>query len=356
MGRGWSFAAVVLVAMLSLVCLAGCGNPTAGTDAGMDPGLFGIHLSNRLGTGYDETFAAFSELGATWVRTSIPWEKVEPENGAFDWENTDRMVEAASEHDIHLLITIRALSTWGCSRVPANWSKPGYHAAVPPADMAEYEEFVRAFVGRYSGRGVAWQIDNEPNAKAFWDGTMQEYLALLEAGYTAAHEADPGAVVLPAGLACGFSLTGYPEEKRDRIGDWFTAILDTEAHDALDMHDYYPAEGANPWGIAFGEYIDWHRVWMDERSVDAPLWMSEAGVPSEPITIGGREIGHTESRQASGLEAIYETSASKGIAHVFWLKLVDTDEYSFSSMGLMTDDLVKKPAWESYRDLAKSDL
>lgn len=353
MRRRWSvLVSAVLLAAVLVACLTSCGSESVKTTQVLDPEIFGIHQSNMLGKGYDETYGELRELGARWVRASVPWAKVEPEDGAFDWVDTDRMFAAASKHGLGLLVTIRAISPWGSSRTPANWTKPGYHAGIPPKDMAQYEEFVSAFVGRYADRKAAWQIDNEPNAKAFWDGTRDEYLALLEAGYAAAHRADSDAVVLPAGLACGFSRLGYNDEKEKRFGEWFSAILDTGAYDAIDSHDYYPVKADNPWGITFGEYIDWHLDLMKERGVDKPLWMSEAGVPSEPITISKTEIGYTPAEQAAGLEDLFEVAASKGIARVFWLKLVDTDEYGFSTMGLMTRSLAQKPAYDMYKKLA----
>ncbi len=266
------------------------------------------------------------------------WAQLEPAPGEFDWGLLDQLAPRAAQHNLRLMVTVGAISPWGSSRLPPNWGKPGYHAASPPRDMMQYASFVRALVTRYRGRGIAWQIGNEPNASAFWGGTQEEYLALL-----------------PAGLACGFSRLGGTDFKLAQLGSWFNAVLDSRAFDALDLHDYYPPEPGNAWGLTFEQYIQAFERWMSARGVTAPLWISEAGASSVPVRIGSQQIPFTPAAQARALEQIYGAARQHRIAHVFWLKLIDgPEEGPFTSMGLIAKTRERKPAAATYRRLATS--
>lgn len=347
--KGKHLVISITFALLSaaIVTSTSCGT---GRKAALPGDLFGIHLQPQLESSYEEAFTQMQDLGVRWVRGAARWFLLEPAQGNYDFSSLDPIVASAQKHGLKMMLTIKALSPWGSTKIPPEWDKPGYHPSSLPKDLAQYGAFVEALATRYKGQGIAWQIDNEPNAKAFWDGTKEEYLAMLRAGYDGAHRGDPQAVVLPAGLACGFSRIGFNEVKMNNIRSWFDAILDSKAYDALDVHDYYPPAEGNPWGLTFEQYLRDFREWMDAKGVNVPLWMSEVGVSSEPIKSGGQTLESTPPRQAEDLREIYEIAARRGIAHVFWLKMVDTPETVFSYMGLSAQDGTHKAAWEAYRE------
>lgn len=342
---------VLLIAAL-VGTAASCGGVTDAPE--VSRGIFGMELAPQLMKNYPDAFARMGELGVDWVRIGVGWAKLEPEPGRFEWSSIDGMVASARGQGMSIMVTIMGLSLWGSKRVPANVGKQGgYLASSPPKDINQYAAFVEALVGRYRGQGIAWQIENEPNGPAFWDGTREEYIEVLEAGYRAAHRADPEAVVLAAGLACTFSRPEVLAEKMEAIRSWYDAIMDSGAFDALDAHDYYPPEEGNPLGLTFRDYIREIKGWMEARGVDVPLWMSEAGVSSTPADFGWIKVPFTPERQAGDLRLMYEEAAAEGVAHVFWYQLVDTpDEGLFSHMGVLAPDLAPKPAWETYHQMA----
>ncbi len=75
-------------------------------------------------------------------------------------------------------------------------------------------------------------------------------------------------------------------------------------------------------------------------------------MPSAPIAIREGRIPFTPDQQARELERIYAVARRHGIAHVFWLKLVDTNEHWATHMGLVTASHERKPAAAAYRRLA----
>ena len=144
------------------------------------------------------------------------------------------------------------------------------------------------------------------------------------------------------------------DQRLARHHEWFDAILDTRAYDALDMHDYSLPE-SNPmskaFGISFEKYLETFQGWMKAKNVNKPLWISEVGVNSAPIAIESGHYTFTPEQQARDLESIYRTAQAHGVAHVFWLKLFDTSETVYTSMGVSAER-EPKPAATMYRRLA----
>ena len=314
-------------------------------------GFLGMHLSNARE--FDRLFTAMDKLDVSWVRREVAWSNVEPKPGQYDWRYWDQLVDAAAQHHFQLLLTIRAISPWGSTQLPSNYGeRGGYKVTYPPKDLAQYSRFAEALVARYRGRVAAWQIENEVDSKAFWGGTRDEYVALLKAGYAAAHRADPSTVVLPAGLSSPFPQTTSVDQRVQRHREWFDAILDTHAFDAVDVHDYQLPESNPAWrtfGVSFEQYLDDYRTWMRAKGVSVSIWISEAGVNSAPVP--NVAVKFTPDQQSRDLEAIVRAARSREVAHVFWLKVVDSDEGPYSHMGLAVGQK-PKPAAAVYRRLA----
>lgn len=316
--------------------------------------LFGIGLQADMMKDYERSFAIMEEAGVRWVRVGAGWGKLEPEHGRFEWSALDGITAAARRHGMSVLVTITAISPWGSAKPPAGTGKKSYMAASPPKDMTSYSSFIETVISRYRGRGIAWQIENEPNAPVFWSGTRDQYLELLKTAYAAAHKADPAAVVLAAGMACGFSGKQTLERDLESIRSWYGAVMATGAFDALDAHDYYPIEADNPFGLTFRGYLQKVKGWMEAKGVDVPLWVTEAAISSAPFNFGGGTASFTPEQQAAGLKALYRDACQEGVSHVFWYKLVDTPEGIFTNMGLLAPDLSRKPAWNAYCEMTSA--
>ena len=325
----------------------------AAVDAASGHELFGMHLQNTRA--FEQEFGPMERLGVTWVRRQMPWSNVEPREGHFDFSFWDQLFASADRHHLKMMMTLRALSPWGSTELqPTRGDKGGYEKTYPPRDLKQYAAFVGGLVGHYRGRGIAWQIENEVDSKTFWAGTRDEYLALLKTAYDAAHRADPNAVVLPAGLSSLWPHTDNIDMRLARHREWFDAILDTHAYDALDMHDYSLPESDpawKTWGMSFEKYIEAYQGWMKAKQVNKPLRMSETGVNSAPIAIESGRYTFTPEQQARDLESIYKAANAHGIAHVFWLKLFDTTEPPYTSTGVSAGK-IPKPAAATFQRLA----
>ena len=73
----------------------------------------------------------------------------------------------------------------------------------PPSNLNDWGDYVAQLAARYKGRIQAYEIWNEPNIDREWGGppSAREYTALLKVSYQAIKRADPGAIVITAGLS-----------------------------------------------------------------------------------------------------------------------------------------------------------
>ena len=339
-----------------LVTLLGCMGVFAQSAVAADSGrdLLGIDMAKWMNDDLNHSLSLVEELKATWVRCGIAWEQIEPSPGEYDWEHLDRVVNQTRQHHLRLLVTLRAFNPWAGIRIPARQNQAhANRAATPPKDMAQFARFVGAAAARYKGRGVCWQIENEPNLGVYWLGTREEYVHLLKSAYTAIHAADLDAVVVSAGIACEFfEHLGAPQQRLARLKQWFDAVFESGAFDAIDIHDYFIPEDGNPWGITFGGYIGAVKSWMKEKGVRAPLWITEFDFPSGPLTVRQKTVSFAPDRQAGFLEQAISQARTEGVRHLFWMFMRDTEQGQGNHLGLATKDGRHKAAWNEFARLA----
>jgi polysaccharide biosynthesis protein PslG len=348
--------------------------------AGVDPeffGLSGVQIS-WLPSEYRETDVALaSALGARYVGLDFAWQRLEPEPGQYAWEESDAMVSLAKQYGLRLAPMLLYTPRWAST---APFAPLNYHHA-PPADYADYRDFVYAVVDRYKpygrspltadGYGIAdWVIWNEPNVRtqgdlpepgSFWTGSMEDYLILLRAGYEGAHAADPGCNVLNGGLADLFWTEPDP-----------ASYLVTALSRFYDPNgDGDPEEGARP----FFDTLNIHSyqldapdpAWYQERleaaieimarfgDAEKPIWITETGYGSVPAPPAASPLVD-EDTQASGVVTAYQTLAAyPQVERVFWWSLRDyyhnpsaTDPEMEGHYGLLRAGYTPKPAFAAY--------
>jgi hypothetical protein len=151
------------------------------------------------------------EAGFGWVKQNVGWRDVEgAAKGAFNWYFTDRILADAEERDLKVLFRLDSEPAWAALEKGVR-SDNG-----PPEDAQDFGDFCHALAERYPGRVGAYQVWNEPNLAREWGGYAPDpaaYVELLRACYVGVKTADPGALVVSAGLAP--TGTGLPEAVPD---------------------------------------------------------------------------------------------------------------------------------------------
>lgn len=125
---------------------------------------------------YELDFSLAARLGVRAIRWGIPWYRVEPEPGHFDWEWTDRALEVMVEK--HRLVPILDLMHYGTPFwLEGSFASPDY-----PARVADY---AAAVARRYIDRVQVFTPLNEPIVNADFCGNRGEWPPYLtsDAGF-----------------------------------------------------------------------------------------------------------------------------------------------------------------------------
>jgi len=113
-----------------------------------------------------EDVDAIASLGVDSVRWGLPWHRVQPAPGAWDWSWTDQVIERITQ--VRGLELIADLVHYGTPAwMPEGFADPDYPRRV--------EEYAAAFAERYRGT-VAWATPcNEPYTAALWSGARGDW-------------------------------------------------------------------------------------------------------------------------------------------------------------------------------------
>lgn len=221
-------------------------------------------------------YAAMGAAHATWIRSDLAWEYLEPTQGSWQWGLYDPVVSDAQVHGMRYLAILHTVPAW------ANGGTGDYGLATDPTTLTNYAYQV----GRhYLPRGVTeFEIGNEVN--------------LPHPGWT-----PDGATYVIRTL---MPIVAGLRQAQAEVGTSMTILLGSMAptdwaggvDQATFLTDVYTA-GAHGWFDA----IAWHPY----TGADTPL-TGQQFVP-EPVALaaimatngdGGKKIWGTEYGQATG--------------------------------------------------------
>ena len=218
-----------------------------------------------------------------WVRPHpgpFVWNRIEKEQGFFSWEDADKYVVYAQEHNQTTLATIWPYSNWdqkSCKRKKARspFGKKLSKYLSKPCSMDNYKNFLTKLIDRYDGDGendmpgldksiTHWEIMNEPELKMFFNGTEGEFVEIFNFSSKVIKASQKNAVIVMAGAAGMF-----PENKKF----WKSVLPKIKNNfDIANVHHI-----ASPEGKCDKE------LWVDEFSkllkslnIDKPIWVTEA--------------------------------------------------------------------------------
>src|SRR5581483_7245927 len=63
-----------------------------------------LHNSSAWPSELPRVFKALEELHANTMEAPVYWEQMEPQEGKFNWDNVDALVNGAREHNLHVVL------------------------------------------------------------------------------------------------------------------------------------------------------------------------------------------------------------------------------------------------------------
>lgn len=161
----------------------------------------------------------FAEAGFKWVRMDLGWAGIEKQPGKYDFSAFDRLVGHLDKVKARAYFIL-------------DYGHPRYDGGLSPhtpEGRAAFAAYARAAAAHFKGRGVIWEIWNEPNI-SFWKPrpNAEDYTKLANATVDALREGDPDAYVMAP------ASSQFPWEFFETL--FASGIL--EKLDAVSVHPY----------------------------------------------------------------------------------------------------------------------
>jgi polysaccharide biosynthesis protein PslG len=230
--------------------------------------------------------------GARWIRMDFFWADTERTKGRYDFSQYDRLLATLDRYDIRPIFIL----DYG--------NKLYDHGLAPYTDTGRqaFANWAAAAVRHFQGRGVVWEMWNEPNG-FFWKPkrNVQNYILLALAVGEAIREAEPGATYIgPAGAIIDFPF----------LKACFRAGL-LNYWDGVSVHPYRQRipETVIPVYARLRRLISQYAP----RGKAIPIISGEWGYPSLPSW-----WGMNDQRQANMLAREWLTNIASGVAISIW--------------------------------------
>lgn len=248
-------------------------------------GVSGVNLeaSELTGERLEQTLAELEAGGIRWVRFTLPWDRVEPARGRFDWAQWDAVFAGLAKHPaLEPVVVLDGSPAW--AREPADADNP----QAPPHERADFGAYAAAVSRRYGDRVRYYQVWHEPNIAPHWGARPPDpagYLGLLREAAVQIRAADADAQVVLAALAPTTESSGI------NLSD----ITYLDALYSLGARAWFDVAAAEPYGFSappdapadparlnFARASLLRGVMLRHGDGDTPLWAAAFGWNAAP--------------------------------------------------------------------------
>jgi hypothetical protein len=288
----------------------------------------------------DRTTEMAEQAGLGWAKQQFAWAEIEPlHKGEFidpvsqgsSWTKFDQIVDLYRDNGLQIIARL--------DRAPAWARPPDTRPETPPTNLADFGDFVYAFVTHFSGRIQYIQIWNEPNIYPEWGEQAVDpvaYTRMLQIAYERAKEADPNVYVLAAPLAV---TLGEPHPQPGKYRSMPDLLFLEKMYEA-GARAYFDILSANAFGFdrppddpPDPNVLNFRRVELQreimERYGDSQkaIWFNEYGWNAAPATFSDQALiwkRVSEEKQAeytlSGIELARQQWPWAGVFNVWYFR------------------------------------
>ena len=296
------------------------------------PNGFGVNIHF---TGDPRDLDLIAEAGFKFIRMDLSWSGIERQKAVYNFERTgyDALTEGCTKRGIRILYILDYSNNLyeSDSSVRTEQGRKAFAA------------FAEAAAKRYAGKGILWEIWNEPNLRQFWNPQpgADDYCKLVAETAPLVKRADPtGLIVAPAtsGIPLGWLEQCFKQGLLSHI-------------DVLSVHPYRskPPETVTADYTALRELIGRYAPAGKQIPVISGEWgYSNINWDKNPLS---------NNQQAQYLTRMFLTNLYQGIAVSIWYdwKNDGTDpnerEHNFGTVG---HDLTPKAAYLAAQTLAST--
>jgi O-antigen ligase len=254
------------------------------------PSALPVQLSTPLGTTVELTqyrteveleqaLTTLQTIGISWVRQEVRWDEVESLSGQYEWGKYDRVLAAADEAGLALVLVLNRTPEWARQADEIN------NPLAPPDELENFVRFAEAAALRYGDKVLAWQIWDEPNLMPHWGTEViidpAEYGEMLRQTTPVIRAQDQDGWVLTAGLGPTLEPGGF-NMSEVRFLDGLYGAGAADYFDAVALKPYGFWTGANERlydeaVLNFDRPVLVREVMEAHDDTATPIWLVEGG-------------------------------------------------------------------------------
>ena len=287
---------------------------------------WGIALGSEDSGKYPQFNPLLKDAGISWIRYFAEWESVQPQQGEWRWEWSDKFVANARQNGLSVAGFFLYLTKW-------NSANPANSRTFPIKDMNLYREYVRVTAARYKNEIRYWEVYNEPNSPAFnTNGSTKDYADMVRAAYEEVKKIDPG-------IKVGITVAAFDLH-------WLNQAIQDGAAGHFDYICVHPYDSV---GLLFGSETSFLRLRESVRKMldsnrqrqDIEIWLTEIGLTTtaQPERL---------NRQAEALAKTYILGLAQGFEKTFWFEAVGP-KYGDGVHAIIDRDMTPFPAYHALK-------
>jgi hypothetical protein len=189
---------LILVVSFYLVVSSTCVEKQADTEVPSFPTKFipeGVGVNIHFAGASHKDLNLIKEAHIKLIRADLTWATVERSLGSYDFSQYDKLVDVCTEEGIRILFILDYRNRlYGDEKsIRTERQRSGFAL------------FAQEAVKRYKGRGIMWEVWNEPNIQRFWgeEPNAKNYMKLLKVTCAAIREVDKNALIIaPSTSGC----------------------------------------------------------------------------------------------------------------------------------------------------------
>jgi hypothetical protein len=287
-----------------------------------------------------------AQVGYRFVRMDFSWGGTERRMGEYDFSGYDKLVDSMAKRQIRCLFIF-------------DYSNSLYDGGVSPhtdAGRKAFGKWAAAGAVHFKGKGIIWEIWNEPNISQFWKPkpSAEDYAALALEVIDAVKKAEPGAFIIgPASSTFPWPFLQVLADKgvlnkldAVSVHPYRQSIPETAEKDyqrlrlLIDRHsDHHIPMISGEWGYSTGwknmteekqgQYLP--RQWLTNLANDVNLsiwydWKDDGADPKEPEHHFGSVYRDLKDKPSS-LAAKKLTETLRGMRYVRRLAIGTMEDY-----------------------------
>ncbi len=325
----------LLFVVLGLACAgaSGMGQQLVPPSRPIPRSFFGMHIHHMVSPNGTSPLTPWPSVTVPEWRlwdARVTWPDLEPLKGQWRFDNLDKSLALAEQHNANVLLTLGLTPRWASAR-PQEPSGYQYGFAAEPNDLEDWRTFVKTVATRYKGRIHIYEVGNEPNVRKFWTGTVDQMLVLTREAHDIIKRIDPTALLVSPSATAG---SGTP---------WLSEFLSKGGGEYVDIIGYHFYVTPKPPETMVPLVEKVKKIMQQNGAGDKPLWDTETGW-FPPSQFDSGELA------AAYLARSYLILWAEGVQRLYWYAW---DNNKMSLQTTASDSTTLTPAGQAYDTIQK---